>query len=144
MSVIQFINEGTPDVRESVSAANPLPVTMSGVGAGAALPNIDSYEPISINLAAGANQELVAAPGAGKQIWVYGYQLTVNTAGSISFQDSDDSPKSGIMPLDKGIAVPPSGNFAMPLFKVATNKALEIDVVTCEVDGTLQYGIISV
>ena len=90
------------------------------------------------------NQSIVSAPGALKQIWVYGYQLTVNAAGTVAFQDEDDVAKTGIMPLSTGISVSPGGNFAMPLFKVATNKALELDIVTSEVDGTVQYAIVSV
>lgn len=112
--------------------------------AGSQTPNIDSYSSVPINLAAGSNQSIISAPGASKQIWVYGYQLTVNAAGTIAFQDEDDTALSGVMPLDKGIAVAPSGNFAQPLFKVATNKALEMDIVTSEVDGTLQYAVVSV
>lgn len=109
-----------------------------------AMPSIDSFNSFAVNFAAGADQKLVDAPGANKQIWVYGYQFTVNTAGSISFQDEDNTALSGVMPVDKGIAVTPSGDPRMPLFKVATNKQLELDVVTCEVDGTLQYAIVSV
>lgn len=145
MTVIQYIEESTPDVRKSVSIDNPLPVSM-GVGAGATLPNLDLYDSVPINLNAGADQQLIAAPGAGKQIWVYGYHFMVNVAGTVSFQDADDTAKSGIMPFDdKGGAIcPPSGNPAMPIWKLATNKALEVDVVTSELDGWLVYGIVSV
>ena len=109
-------------------------------------PNVDSYTQVAINLAAGANQSLVAAPGASKQIWVYGVAFLVNAAGTVSFQDEDDTAISGIMPFatNGGMAMAPSGNFAMPLWKVATNKALEVDVVTSELDGSLTYGIVSV
>jgi hypothetical protein len=109
-------------------------------------PNVDSYTQVAINLAAGANQSLVAAPGASKQIWVYAVDFTVNAAGTVSFQDEDDTAISGIMPFatNGGMATSPSGNFAMPLWKVATNKALEVDVVTSELDGSLTYGIVSV
>jgi len=109
-------------------------------------PNVDSYTQVAINLAAGANQSLVSAPGANKQIWVYGVQFMVNAAGTVSFQDEDDTAISGIMPFaaNGGMVVSPSGNLAMPLWKVATNKALEVDVVTAELDGSLTYGIVSV
>jgi hypothetical protein len=109
-------------------------------------PNVDSYTQVAINLAAGADQSLVAAPGASKQIWVYAVNFTVNAAGTVSFQDEDNTAISGIMPFatNGGMATSPSGNFAMPLWKVATNKALEVDVVTSELDGSLTYGIVSV
>lgn len=109
-------------------------------------PNVQSYGHVAINLAAGANQSLIAAPGAGKQIWVYGYHIAVNVAGTVSFQDEDDTALSGIMPLGNtgNATVAPSGNSAMPIWKLTTNKALEADVVTSELDGWLAYAIVVV
>jgi hypothetical protein len=43
-----------------------------------------------------------------------------------------------------GFVIPPSGNFSMPWIKVATNKALEMDTVTCGFKGTISYAIVSV
>jgi len=40
--------------------------------------------------------------------------------------------------------VSPSGNFAMPIWKLATDKDLEVDVVTSELDGWIDYAIVSV
>lgn len=119
-----------------------LPKSIQGPG----IPNVDSYSQVAVNLAAGANQVLVAAPGANKQIWVYGVVVTTNVAGTVSFQDEDDTAISGVMPIsaNSGLGLPPSGNFSMPLWKLATNKALEIDVVTSEIDGWINYAIISV
>ena len=114
---------------------------------GAAEPSIDSYTNIALNLSAAANQSLVVAPGASKQIWVYGVGFSVDTAAtSVSFQDEDDTAISGIMIFAQygGMSVSPAGNFAMPLWKVATNKALEVDLVTGGFDGWLAYGIASV
>lgn len=114
---------------------------------GAGAPTIDSYTTDDVNLAANtANQSVVAAPGESKQIWVYGLMGTVDVAGSISIQDEDDTALSGVMPVDAkgGFVVNPSGNFAMPWIKVATNKALEIDTVTCTFDGIITYAIVSV
>lgn len=113
--------------------------------ASVAQPTIDSYQQVAINLAAGANQVLVAS-AANKQIWVYGYQFTVNAAGTVSFQDEDDTAISGIMPFGSngGASVAPSGSFAMPIWKLGTNKDLEVDVVTSELDGWLTYAIVSV
>lgn len=103
----------------------------------------DSYTSAAISSVTGANQQIIAAPGAGKQIWVYGYQITVTASGTMAFQDSDDTALSGAMTLTSGIAMAPS-NFSMPLFKVATNKALEVDVVTATINGTIQYAIVTV
>lgn len=109
-------------------------------------PVVDSYSCIPINLAAGNNQQLVAAPGANKQIWVYGIVGVLTAAGSFTLQDEDDTAETGVMVFDgnKGVACGPTSNFAMPIMKVATNKALEADVVTSDFDGWLTYAIIDV
>ena len=115
---------------------------------GASAPTIDSYTHAAITTTADtANQELVAAPGADKQVWVYGIFFTLGTGdGTVSFQDEDDTAITGVMPFvqNSGMAVPPSGNFSMPIWKVATNKALEVDVVTADIEGSIQYAIVSV
>ncbi len=95
--------------------------------------------------AATANQEIIAAPGAGKQIWVYGWQGTADTGdGSIAWQDEDDTAESGVMEVSQrgGFSVTPAGHYGMPLMKVAANKALELDTVTCGFKGTIQYLIV--
>ena len=114
---------------------------------GPAAPTIDSYTNIAINLTTGADQSLVAAPGASKQIWVYGVGFSCDTAATtVSFQDEDDTAISGVMSFAQygGLNSAPAGNFAMPMWKVATNKALEVDITTGDVDGWLAYGIVSV
>jgi hypothetical protein len=121
-----------------------LPTPIRGPGN----PVVDSYTSAAVSASANtANQSLVAAPGANKQIWVYGLILTADTAaGSFSLQDSDDTACSGVMAVaaNGGFAINPSGNFSMPWFKVATNKALEIDTVTCGAKGIVSYAIVDV
>lgn len=111
-------------------------------------PKVDSYASAVVNLAAStANQALVAAPGASKQIWVYGLFMQADTAaGTVTLQDEDDTALSGTMAVsdERGWVLPLSGNFAMPWIKVATNKALEADTGACTVDGILTYAIVSV
>ena len=101
-----------------------------------------------IDLAANtANQVLVAAPGAGKQIWVFGIFMMADTAaGTVTLQDEDDTALSGTMAVgdEDGWVLPMSGNFAMPWIKVATNKALEADTGACTVDGIITYAVVSV
>lgn len=118
---------------------------VTSAGGVLATPNIDSYTHVAFNLAAAANQVLVAS-AANKQIWVYGVAFTVNVAGTVSFQDEDDAAITGIMQFGAtgGMAIAPSGNFQMPIWKLGTNKDLEVDVVTSELDGTLSYAIVSV
>src|SRR5690606_20431580 len=111
-----------------------LPRSQSGPGQPGTA--IDSYTHAAFNLAAGNNQVLVSS-AADKQIWVYGIGFTVNVAGTVSFQDEDDTAITGVMQIGAtgGMVVSPSGNFSMPIWKLATNKDLEVDVVTSELDG---------
>ncbi len=108
-------------------------------------PTIDSITQFAINLNAGANQVLVSS-AANKQIWVYAVAYTCSVAGTVSFQDELDTAITGIMDhaANSGLAVGPSGNFSMPLWKLATDKDLEVDVVTAAIDGFITYAIVSV
>lgn len=108
---------------------------------------IDSYTHAAINLTTGADQVL-ASSAANKQIWVYGYAFTCGDANgqTVSLQDEDNVALTGIMEFAQygGISVPPSGNFSMPIFKLGTNKDLEIDITGGDVDGWIAYAILSV
>lgn len=108
---------------------------------------IDSYNTAVINLAASTNnQELVAAPGAGKSIYVYGLFMMADTAaGTVTLQDEDDTALSGTMAVsdEGGWVLPISGNLEMPWIKVPSGKALEADVGACTIDGIIAYGIAS-
>jgi len=140
-------NAGTFATQIDGSALTALQLIDDIVGAikGSGSPTIDSYTQLAINLAAGNDQVLVAS-AANKQVWVYGLAFTTDVAGTVSFQDEDNTAISGIMNIDAkgGIAIAPSGNFAMPIWKLATDKDLEVDVVTAELDGFLTYAIVSV
>ena len=145
-------NAGTFDVQatladETTKVIGTVNVTNGSLN-GPGIPVIDSYTHVAITTATNtADQALVAAPGANKQIWVYGISYVVGTAaGTVSFQDSDNTAISGVMAhaLNSGLAISPSGNFAMPVWKVVTNKALEVDTVTCDIEGWLSYAIVSV
>jgi len=115
---------------------------------GPGAPSIDSYTHAAVSAAVTtADQSLVAAPGASKQIWVYGIQGVTAAAGTVSFQDEDNTAISGVMSFaaNGGMAVAPSGNFSMPLWKLATNKALEVDTAGgADFKGSIQYAIVSV
>lgn len=143
VDVVASLPAGTNNIGD-VDVASIANGSINGPGA----PTIDSYTNAVISASANtANQSLIAAPGASKQIWVYSVNFLVGTAaGTVSFQDEDDTAISGVMSfaLNGGMATSPSGNFAMPLWKVATNKALEVDTVTCDIKGSIQYAIVSV
>ena len=115
---------------------------------GAGDPVITSYAHAVISSSADtANQSLISAQGANTQIWVYGIEFTAGTGdGTVSFQDEDDTAISGVMEFTQtgGMVVSPSGNFSMPMWKVATNKALEVDTVTCDIKGSIQYAVVDV
>ena len=120
-----------------------LPASIQGAGN----PTIDSYNTAAINAAAAADQELVADPGANKQIWVYGLFMMADTgAGTVQLQDDAGTAMSGVMAVsdEGGWVLPPSGNFAMPWIKVTTNKALDADCSTSTIDGIICYAIVSV
>jgi len=110
-------------------------------------PSVDSYTQVAINLTTGANQVL-ASSAANKQIWVYGYTFTCGDAAgqTVSFQDEDDAALSGIMEFAQygGAAVSPSGNFAMPIWKLATDKDLEVDITGGDVDGWISIAVVDV
>lgn len=101
-----------------------------------------------VDLAAStADQALVATQGAGRQIWVLALFLMADTAaGTIVFQDEDDTALSGTIALsdEGGFVLPFSGNFNVPWMKVATNKALEADTGACTVDGIILWASIEV
>jgi len=128
-------------------ASDTTDLTKALVGIVASPPTIDSYGQVAINLTTGANQVLVAS-AANKQIWVYGVVFTCGDADgqTVSFQDEDDVAITGIMELKQygGMAFSPSGNFAMPIWKLGTDKDLEVDITGGDVDGSLMYAIVSV
>ena len=65
--------------------------------------------------------------------------------GSIAWQDESDTALSGIMPVaQNGFLGARSDNFANPVMKVATNKALELDTVTCGFKGSISWIVVSV
>lgn len=110
-------------------------------------PTVDSYSHVAINLTTGADQVLVSS-AANKQIWVYGFAFVCGDAAgqTVSLQDEDNVAITGIMEFSQygGITNHPSGNFAMPLFKLGTDKDLEVDITGGDVDGWLCYALVSV
>jgi hypothetical protein len=131
-----------------ISQTNALTQAQLTTVVGLSAPTVDSYFCAKIDLAAStANQEVVAAPGANKQIWIYGLGILLDTAaGTIKFHDSTPTDITGTMALsdEGGMVVAPSGNFAMPIWKCATNKALQADTGAGTVDGWINGAIVSV
>ena len=111
---------------------------------GPVLTAIDSFATAAINLTTAADQVLVSS-AAGKQIWVYGFGISVGDAAgqTISFQDEDNVALSGIMEFAQygGAVNASSGNLTMPLFKLGTDKDLEVDITGGDADGWITYAI---
>ena len=111
-------------------------------------PQIDSITHAVVDLAAsGANQQIIAAPGTNKQLWVYGLFVMADTAaGTIKLEDSDGTALTGTIALsdEGGFVLPVTGNLAVPWFKVPTNKKLQADTGACTVDGVITYAVVSV
>lgn len=138
------ISDGGGSLTVDGTVTATLPAAVIGPGS----PVVDSYFCAKIDLAAStANQEVVAAPGANKQIWVYGLGILLDTAaGTIKFHDSTPTDITGTMALsdEGGLVVAPSGNFSMPIWKCGTNKALQADTGAGTVDGWINGAIVSV
>jgi hypothetical protein len=136
---------GSETQRVSISTDDVNLSALNSAIVGASAPSVDSYAHIAINLNSGADQLLVSS-AANKQIWVYGIVYTCSVAGTVSFQDEDNTAITGIMDhaANSGLSHPASGNFAMPIWKLVTDKDLEVDVIDCAIDGFLDYAIVSV
>lgn len=94
----------------------------------------------AVNVPADATTVLVAAPAAGKSIWVYGLVGTGTPAGTIKLIDATPTDHTGVMPVaDNGGFVIPEGEH--PWVKCAAAKALQIVTATTAFDGILIYAI---
>lgn len=102
-------------------------------------------------------QEIVAAPGSGKQIWVYGLFLVGDTTGTqwgfASLQDEDENVISGLLPViylasRMGAQLdwvwPLTTNLLMPYVKAPTNKAVYINCGDNTLSGHVCYAIVTV
>jgi hypothetical protein len=115
----------------------------------AGITTVDSMNSAVIDIAAAQTaSSIVAAPGANKQIWVYGMVAKTNgTTATILLQDGTPTNKTGTITLtdSDGFVLPMSGNFEMPWLKCATNTALEADTTgSGTIDGIISYAVVDV
>ena len=100
----------------------------------------------AIDAAKNDTRELIAAPGADKQIWVYALAVGGSAAGTALFHDSNDDACTGTMPIAEngGFVLPPSSNLGVPWFKCGTNKALEVTLsADIDLDGVVTYAVVN-
>jgi hypothetical protein len=91
---------------------------------------------VAVNEDAGGPNELIAAPAAGHQLWIYGIELHANVQGTMQLLSAATA-KTGIMPFGAGGGVARDG--AYPIFKCGTAEALNLTTVTCAADGIITY-----
>lgn len=96
----------------------------------------------AVDVAAGATGEIVAAPGAGRQIWVYGYELHAGVAAGTVVLKSGTTAKTGTMPMavNGGVA----RDAEHPILKCADNEALNLTTVDCTIEGIVSYRVVEV
>ena len=134
----------------SVDALNQLWTVQSAVNGPGGPTGFDSFGHALINVATGtqADQEIIAAPGTNKQIWIYALDIVTDGAAAVfTLQDEDDTAIAGpyTFAANMGMVRNFSGNYNQPLYKVPTNKAFEIDKTgTGVLTGAVQYAIVDV
>ncbi len=110
--------------------------------------NIFSWASAAVSVAADQSaSSLVAAPGVGKAIWVYGALIVADTAdGTIKLSDSTPTDFTGAMGFASkgGFVLPLVQDAEKPYYKCAENKALTITTVTAGCDGSIHYAIVKV
>jgi len=98
---------------------------------------------VPVNAAKGGTRELIAAPGAGNQIWVYRCIAVAGADGTVQFL-SAATPLTGVMALAERGGFADGGDF-MPLWKCGTNEALNVVLgLEPDLDGCLVYRIVAV
>ena len=92
----------------------------------------------NINAAAAGQTEIQAAPGAGHQLWVYGYVIHSLVVGSYLLQSANTS-LSGVCAVGAfGGADPSSDIIEIPVYKCAENEAFNVTMAGagCTGDGS--------
>jgi len=109
-------------------------------------PNLLTFKTIAIDVAKNGTRTLVAAPGAGYAIWMYGIAGSAVADGTFKLQDEDGTALTGtISVLASQLCGFVSANLDLPWVKVAENKALEIVLsADADFDGVLIYAEVPV
>ena len=105
-----------------------------------------AYLQIAVNAAMNGTRDLVAAPGALEQIWVYGLIGTCQAGGTVLLLDDTPGSHSGVMPVGAlGGILLPDAPANRPWIKCAKNKKLQATLAaTNDFDGILKYAVVTV
>ena len=104
---------------------------------------------VAINAAKAGTRDLVAAGGAGTQIWVLGMVASTDADGTATFIDDTPTSHTGVIPLLAAGA----NSFVLPTvphpdyawIKCATNKKLQVTLsANSDLDGILVYATVQV
>jgi len=102
----------------------------------------------AVDVAKNGTRTLVAAPGAGKALWIYGVMLHTNGGGTAKLQDSTPTAKTGTIPVAAygGLFRPPRDNpQAEPYYKCAANTAFQVVLsANPDADGEIWYRTVQV
>ena len=118
--------------------ATPLPHKYWDHAAGL---NLDLQNAV-VTGAAGATTEVVATPGAGFAIWVYGYSLSADINGSWLWESAANDIYTAKPISALGGETRDAHHPCIPCFKCVENEALNITTVASAVTGGVSYAII--
>ena len=98
-----------------------------------------AYVATALNLAKNGTRDMLAAPGANYQTWLYLVAGTTDGQGTVTLLDSQPTNRSGAMPLGaNGGIVLATLNKKAPLAKCTTNKILQATLsVNSDFDGIM-------
>jgi hypothetical protein len=100
-----------------------------------------AFQSAVVDVAANGSQTIVPAPGAGKAIWVYGYELHAGVAPGTFVLASGATPLTGTCPVGVNGGVARDADH--PLYRCGDNQALCITTVGCAIDGSVCYRIVT-
>lgn len=95
-----------------------------------------------IDAAKNGTRELIAAPGAKKEIWVYYIQFTCAAAEAIVFKNGTTAVTGSMVPLaNTPHALGPC--WGAPIFKCSTNTAFNVTLGSAsDLDGFIVYRVV--
>lgn len=106
-----------------------------------------AYTPALVNAAKNGTRDLVAAPGANTQVWLYSMIGTADALGSVLLLDDTPTSHSGVMPVgaNGGILLPFMDKPSAPWVKCSTNKKLQATLAAGnDWDGIIIYAAVTV